>query len=694
MLARLHFHMLAAVKQSNSHARRITQFTRRFAIHLRLGWLALVFIPFQFLIAAEALPQDPSQSQREQFVLAWNAATRGERDIFQALMPGLVDYVLYPYLQYEDLRHRRAGVAAAEMADFLDAHEGWAFTAGLRRAWLLTLGKKARWDDVFRYATESNDTEIRCYLAQARIKQNQTDGLLPVVQGLWAVGKSQPEACDPVFSWLKKQRGITSGLAWERIRLAMEAREPRLTLYLARYVADSDRIWVERWQEQDRRGYHRLAQARNWRDQQQSREISSYGLRRLARSDPDHAWHIFESLDGRFSWSDNVRAGILREIALWSAVEGAADTSARMRAVPTEYRDGKLLEWWVRHDLARGNWADVIVTIASMPPELKDDTRWRYWDARARLQSGDPAFANELLGELALEANYYGFLSADYLDRPYTICPQEPRVEQTEVDALRRKAGFSRALELRNAGIRSWSRGEWQMATRALDREGLRLAAALATQENWPDMAIFALGNSGDLRWYEWRFPMEYKSIVDSQARSRNLDPSWVMGLMRSESAMAVDALSSAGARGLMQLTPDTARQLAKRHNIQYSGRDQLMQAEVNIIFGTTYLRDLLDRFAENPVLAAGAYNAGPRAVDRWLKPPQAQDPAIWVETLPYFETRDYIPRVLAFTAIYDWRLRQPVTRVSSRMPAIDSGNMGTIAQSPETTEVVCRASG
>lgn len=207
-------------------------------------------------------------------------------------------------------------------------------------------------------------------------------------------------------------------------------------------------------------------------------------------------------------------------------------------------------------------------------------------------------------------------------------------------------------------------------------------------------MAIFALGNSGDLRWYEWRFPMEYKSIVDSQARSRNLDTSWVMGLMRSESAMAVDALSSAGARGLMQLTPDTARQLAKRHNIQYSGRDQLMQAEVNIIFGTAYLRDLLDRFGENPVLAAGAYNAGPRAVDRWLKPPQAQDPAIWVETLPYFETRDYIPRVLAFTAIYDWRLRQPVTRVSSRMPAIDSGNMGTIIQSPETTEVVCRASG
>ena len=163
---------------------------------------------------------------------------------------------------------------------------------------------------------------------------------------------------------------------------------------------------------------------------------------------------------------------------------------------------------------------------------------------------------------------------------------------------------------------------------------------------------------------------------------------------MRSESAMAEDAISSAGARGLMQVTPDTARQLSRRHNIKYKGREQLLQAEDNIEFGTAYLRDLLDRYGENPVLASGAYNTGPQAVDRWLEPPKAQDPAIWVETLPYFETRDYIPRVLAFTAIYDWRLQQPVTRISSRMPALESGNMGGSPQMAETTEVVCRASG
>jgi soluble lytic murein transglycosylase len=166
------------------------------------------------------------------------------------------------------------------------------------------------------------------------------------------------------------------------------------------------------------------------------------------------------------------------------------------------------------------------------------------------------------------------------------------------------------------------------------------------------------------------------------------------MGLMRSESAMAEDAISSAGARGLMQVTPDTASQLARRHAYRYTGPQQLLQPEDNILFGTTYLRDLMDRFGNNAVLASGAYNAGPNAVDRWLDERPGSDPAIWVENLPYFETRDYIPRVLAFTTIYDWRLQRPVSRLSSRMPAFDSGAAAGNMQKSETVEVVCHAPG
>jgi soluble lytic murein transglycosylase len=163
---------------------------------------------------------------------------------------------------------------------------------------------------------------------------------------------------------------------------------------------------------------------------------------------------------------------------------------------------------------------------------------------------------------------------------------------------------------------------------------------------------------------------------------------------MRSESALAEDAVSPAGARGLMQVMPGTARQLAQRHGLDYTDAEQLLQAEDNIRFGTAYLRDLLDRYGDNPMLATGAYNAGPGAVDRWVDERRAGEPAIWVETLPYFETRDYIPRVLAFTTLYDWRMQRPVSRISSRMPAFDSAVGGGTMQSRETAEVVCPAPG
>jgi soluble lytic murein transglycosylase len=362
--------------------------------------------------------------------------------------------------------------------------------------------------------------------------------------------------------------------------------------------------------------------------------------------------------------------------------------------VPDDDRDDKLLEWWARYALVTGDWPQVLQATQAMSPNTANDARWRYWQARALLQTGARASAEELLRNVAQEAGYQGFLAADQLGLPYVVCPESPTVSAEEIEQLAGQAGFERSLELRRAGLGNWARSEWLNAARPLDQRGLRAAAGLAVREGWPTMAIFALGDSGDQRWYEWRFPLDYSALVEGNSGALSLDPAWVMGLMRSESAMAEDAVSSAGARGLMQLTPDTARQLAKRHNYAYTGPAQMMRAEDNVRFGTTYLRDLLDRFADNPVLVSGAYNAGPNAVDRWLRERPNSDPAIWVETLPYFETRDYIPRVLAFATIYDWRLQRPIKRISSRMPAFDSGAVGGTMQAVETTEVVCRATG
>lgn len=236
----------------------------------------------------------------------------------------------------------------------------------------------------------------------------------------------------------------------------------------------------------------------------------------------------------------------------------------------------------------------------------------------------------------------------------------------------------------------SWARSEWNLNLKLWNSQERRLAAALATEQNRPEIAIWALNGEEDRKIYDLRFPLVYASLVAEQAGKRNLDMAWVMGLMRTESAMAADAVSSANARGLMQVLPATAAQLARRHGHSYSGSEQLMRAEDNIVFGTTFLRELMDKFGNNQVLVSGAYNAGPRAVKRWLETLPSHDPTIWIETLPYYETRDYIPRVLAFATVYDWRLQKPVQRISSRMPALNSYNMGAAPGPRDIAEVAC----
>ena len=602
-------------------------------------------------------------------------------------MPSLGDYLLYPYLQYEDYRHRRAQVTGEDMTGFLEAHRDWAFAPALEQAWLRSLGDRGRWSDVLRYGSTSEDVTVRCHVARARIKAGDTKELLPEARQLWAAGRSQPDACDPVFAWLRDQGGITDGLAWERVKLAMQARERNLARYASRFLDEDQRAWGERWHQQDRGGYRRLQVAVQWPRHARAFDIVDFGLRRLARSDPDRAWEIFGQLDERLYDDETARGGLVAELALWSAVNRSPATPERMAAVPPGFRDDRLLEWKTRFELTRANWQGVSESIAEMSAQLRDDSRWRYWMARAMLEGDRAAEGNRRMTALASRATFYGFLAADSLDLPYTICPEEPRVEEAAITAFRKHQNVPRALELRQVGLTAWARSEWARSVSGGDEETLRAAAAVANAEGWPDAAIAALGNSGDMRWYEWRFPLDYVEIVLERSGRAGLDASWVMGLIRSESALAADAISHAGARGLMQVTPATATQLARRHALSYPGRAQLLDPSTNISFGTTYLSEMLERFDGNPVLATGAYNAGPRAVDRWIGDGYTGDPAIWIETLPYFETRDYIPRVMAFATLYAWRLGQPVPRVSARMPPIGLPGAGQAG----TTEVVCK---
>ncbi len=662
----------------------------------RIRQLIILLVLYFSVNGPAAASGQVTDSELEQFKTAWNAARQGDHKTFRQIKQNLQGYMLYPYLQYEDYRNRRASVAADEMAGFLRSHEDWAFTAGLRRAWLKALAKKGRWADLVAHSKGVSDTVLRCQRGRGQIILHQIDGLLAEAQSLWTVGKSQPQECDPLFAWLVRNNGIPASLAWQRVGLAIESGNPRLARYLARYIPRNERHWLEDWQKLSLTGYSRLERMRRWPDNETTRMLAAVSLLRLARMDTRLAAQKFKLLDSHFKWEEARRASLLRDIAMYAAVALDKDTVALMQRVPVKYRDSQLLEWWSRFLLSVGDWPGLVSVIERMPEDTRNDDRWRYWLAQAELRTElrtgqtaeSPATPSAALSRLAEKASYYGFLAADELGLKYNICPLEPAIDIAETNRIGEIRGFRRALELRKAGLRDWANQEWSLVMRKLPPQDLKVAAALAQREGWPDRAIFALGNSGDQRFYAWRFPLLWEAEVRRHAKANRLDPAWVYGTIRSESAMVESARSPANALGLMQLTPATGRRVAKKHGIAWTGKNSLQTVAGNLPIGTAYLGDLLQDYRHNPVLVSAAYNAGPNVIKYWLENRPASEAAIWIETLPYFETRDYIPRVLAFTTIYDWRLGGGVKRISSRMPDIDSGKISVGGN----TEVVCNA--
>lgn len=637
-------------------------------------WLAVLLV-LSMITTPVFATVESQDKQIEQFKSAWQAARKGDHAEFNRIKAGLQGYVLYPYLQYEDFRHRRARVGTSEMVAFLNAHDDWAFEPGLRRAWLKSLAKHGRWSDVLAHSGGINDTVLRCQRARARIILKQTSGIEAEIQKLWTVGHSQPDECDVAFTWMIKTHGIPESLAWKRIYLAMAENNRSLVKYLARFVPAAKRRWLSDWRTLSRSGYTGMKRLTRWEDNTTTREVAAISLRRLARRDVKLAAAAFDSMADHFDWPGAQQQSLWRDIALWSAVALDVKTVSHMERVPVSNRDSQLLEWWARYSLSNGDWQALAGVISQMPDESRNDDRWQYWLAQARLRTGQ-AGQDAGLTQLAQKANYYGFLAADELGLVYNICPLEPGVDAAEIDRIAGLEGFHRALVLREVGLDNWARAEWTLAAEKIETGDLDVVAALAVRENWHDRAIFALGNSGDLQFYEWRFPLAWQADIKRVATANQLDPAWVFGTVRSESAMVEDARSSANALGLMQVTPATGRRVARQHGLDWKGSAGLQTAAGNLPIGTAYMSDLMQEFSANPVLVSGAYNAGPNAVKSWLDKRPQGEAAVWVETLPYFETRDYIPRVLAFTTLYQWRMGEAVTRMSARMPDLESGKI------------------
>jgi len=637
------------------------------------------------LVACTTLWSVPASAdrerQRELFREGWQAAERGDQAGMVKAIAALPDYSLTPYLQFELFRQRIDQVPPEVMTQFLARYRDWSFRSRLEPVWLRSLGERKDFDRLLTHAGESNDVTVRCHLAHARLRRGDTDGLEAVVRDLWMAGRSRPDACDEAFAWWRRQGNPDAAAAWQRFRLAIDAGETDLAAYLRRYLPADEREWASRWLSVARQPVRTLRQARRWPDVEYAGLIVSWGLQRLSRNDWEAAQELWQVLARRFSWSDRARANIERDIALFRAVALDKGAVAAIDALPESAVDEQLLAWRARAAMARGQWAEVLASIEAMPLRAQADSRWRYWRGRALAELQRPV-AMVAFTSLSTEASYYGFLAASRLGQPLSLCEKALRADDAIQRRLLRDAEFERVLELFEVGLAWHARSTWRhLSQRLIDRE-IEQAALIAAGRGWHHLSITALNQAGRRQAYPWRFPMAAKGTVLAEARRYGVDPALVYGLMRAESAMQPDARSPAGALGLLQLMPGTARAVARRNNLAYKGPDSLIDPDINLPLGIAHLGELYRDFGGNWVRVAAAYNAGARAVERWLDERPNTVPDVWIETMPYYETRDYVPKVLAFATIYEWQLeRRPKLLTGQIMPA--SGAAGRFACAP-----------
>ncbi len=623
------------------------------------------------LSLADVSLADSYDKQRELFVKAESALRSGKTATFQDLKQQLTDYPLYGYLEYWQLRRRLSRAKANDIQSFLDRYQDQPIAGRLRISWLHKLGKRKDWNNYLRFYQPQRSVVLQCYDVRARLARGDREQALEDTLRLWLVGYSQPDACDPAFKQLYASPLITGERVWERVRLAFANQKSSLAGYLARRLSADDREWVKRWQYAHRRPTAALSKSWAKQDTPLVREILTHALWRLARHKPEQAWKHWQEIAATHRFSDDQAGKVLYRIALTGALRNHPQAALWLAKIPDQAVDADIRQWRVRTALSDEDWSKALHWLDELTPTERNSENWRYWRAYALDSNGASGDAYTEYARLAGERSYYGFLAADHLQRPYQMNDSRVTHTKEQLRRIERIPGIVRARELYLAGKHLDARREWYHATAALSQAELKLAALLAHRWGWHDRAILTASRASYWSDLTLRFPLPHRKSIFANADRYDLDPALIYGVIRQESAFMEDARSPVGALGLMQLMPQTGKQTAQSLNLRYRGNEALLRSDQNIRLGSAYLNKLLKRFNGSPVLASAAYNAGPHRVSRWLPTNTSMDASLWMERIPFKETRHYVRRVLAYATVFEWRLERPLTRLSKRLPVI-----------------------
>ncbi|HUN00370.1 MAG TPA: transglycosylase SLT domain-containing protein [Halothiobacillus sp.] len=641
----------------------------------------VVCLPMAHADSAPSVAQSPSSSPNPaQTPTAWSvppaflagmaAIAQGDNAAVQTALTALGDNPLATYLQFRYLMDV-AGQNVPAVRDFLQAHPDYIFSQNLKSRLLTRLNRQKNFTD---YQTiEALPPALKATptrLCQSWQAAEQTATLTPeqiaAAEQLWAEGRSQPEACNPIFAWLKTKGNLNAALYAQRIRVSLAEGNTTLADYLVR-EAQKQKITglnslVTQWKTaqadpaavlQAALASHPAIKAAD-EDQQ---ALWTQAFIWLAKSNPQTADTLWTSNPAHWGLSTDAQAKITQLIALKAAYTRLPQAYGWLMALPASAQNQETQTWAARAALRSEDWPNLKVAIAAMPVDLSQTPEWQYWWARADAKLGDNEGAKARWQALTLTPDYYGFLAADRLDIAYPW-PKIPPLPTLDTTAVQQNPMVQLAFYLRAADLPDDARRAFSAALDDIPAAQIPALTLLAEQVGWHDrvsIAIARMKKQDDPTWFAARFPTPWQPIVDAKAQAQGVASNWLYAVIRRESLFMSDVGSGAGAQGLMQLMPTTADWINRKAGLGLTGMN-LHDPQTSITLGSAYLSYLNGRYAGQMPLAIAAYNAGPGRVKQWLPENRALPGDVWVDTILFDETRNYVRAVLSATLIYAWR--------------------------------------
>ena len=585
---------------------------------------------------------------REKYKSARDQLWAGQIKKFRATSAELEDYVLYPYLEYYDLNRRLGSVKPDEINAFRSRYPTLPAADRLYSRWLRHLGQARRTTALLEHFEPTTSAELNCLHLRALYRSGKREEALSQTAEIWSEPKSQPKACDPLFTVWRDSKYFTQQVVWQRYQGALNANERSLARYVQRYFKNANP--AQRMYDVHVSPTRLTTTGSFATDSKDMRRVIEHGLARLARRDATKAWALWKQFRRSHSFDipDTLRIHTTLHQAL--AREGVFPSDEDGDAIVSPDAIENIALAAVRNE----NWPETSRWIRRMPPEMAAKAQWQYWLGRAESVNG---LYPEEFSSVATRRTFYGFMAAKLQDLPDQMNAAQLSYDAALLEKVRRHPNVARGLELFAIGDNLNARREWYAALQNLPPEEQLIAGEIAASNGLTRTAIRAANSADATDYLHLRFPVAHEAEFRQASLKTGLPLPLLFAIARQESAMDPKAKSHANARGLMQLLPSTARIVARRARLSQPDETSLYDPATNIALGSYHMAWLIKRYNGQSPLAIAAYNAGEHRVDRWIKEAQDLPMDVWIERIPFKETRNYVKNVLAFKQVYANRL-------------------------------------